>query len=344
VAALGRWQQVARAPARTPQICDLASTRWGLLAAASRNALSEDGAAILRVHSDGALTSLLEWDGQGFLRVHELGGRLVVPDADAPFHPLAFAFDWDVDGYVFVSNAAGELRVDRRALLPNVYHVFDVAPLRDGRLLASTGAYPPEAVAYFSDRAPAALFASAAPGDAWQRVLDFPTSNAVGVHRFVYLLALADQDVLLASTETPATPAVRITGLSGGSPQIELVQGLFGFVLRWAQAPGRVYAVVQTGSHSELFVSRDEGRTFTGEHAPSNPQSLLWSDAGLLLLADGALWLADDATGFHQRVRPAGGLEHVPSSLVSAPLVVHEGVVWTASPQTGAIFRAEPLR
>ena len=52
----------------------------------------------------------------------------------------------------------------RREVLRAVYHVFDVARLPDGRLVASTGAYPVGETAYFSKHAPAALFVDDVPG------------------------------------------------------------------------------------------------------------------------------------------------------------------------------------
>ncbi len=89
------WSRRAVLPAPYREACDLASTPSGLVIAASIDALGTDGAALFRLRSSGGLTTLLTWSGQGFLRVHAYGDRLVVPDADAPFVALADeAVEW----------------------------------------------------------------------------------------------------------------------------------------------------------------------------------------------------------------------------------------------------------
>ena len=57
--------------------------------------------------------------GQGFLRVHAIGGRLFVPDADPPYAGFGFV-DAATEGYVFLSDRDGNFAPARgeRALPP----------------------------------------------------------------------------------------------------------------------------------------------------------------------------------------------------------------------------------
>jgi hypothetical protein len=331
------WVRRFTLPAPFTQVCDLASTPRGLVAAASIDALGVDGAALYRWDDGPSPRELLRWDGQGFLRVHAWGDTLVVPDADAPFHLLPFAFDLDVDGYVFVSSPDGTLSRRQREVLPATYHVFDAARLADGRLVASTGAYRPRDVPYIGHVAPAALFVDDGPGRPWRRALEHPSPEARGVHRFTYLLSLPD-GALLAATESPSGPgAVRIES-AGAAPTARPVEGLGGYVLRWAAWRGAVFAVVQRSTGAALLRSDDGGLHFTTAAYVHDPQSLVPAGDTLYLLARGELYRSDDGVHFTALVHPHPALAHVPSSLVSAPLVAHRGSLWAASTTTGEVF------
>lgn len=334
VAEGARWTRRFALPAPHVQVCDLASTPRGLVAAASIDALGVDGAALYRWEG-GAPRALLRWDGQGFLRVHAWGDTLVVPDADAPFHALPFAFDLDVDGYVFVSSPDGALASHQREVMPAVYHVFDVARRADGRLVASTGAYAPADVAYLSHRAPAALFVDDGAGRPWRRAVEHPSPDAGGVNRFTFLLAL-DDGAVLAGTESPDGPgAARIEGAT-----VRAVEGLRGFVLRWATWRGAVLAVVQAYGGTALLRSDDGGRRFVAMAAPPGVQSVAVVGDALYALADGALYATDDGGAWALRAPRVDALSHAPSSLVSAPLIAHRGSLWAASTRTGEVFEA----
>jgi hypothetical protein len=334
-----RWAKRFQVAPPCQQVCDLASTPSGLVVAASRDALGEDGAALFRWTPQRGLTDLVRWEGQGFLRVHAYGDTLLVPDADAPFSFGRFVFDWDVDGYVFASRPDGTLDRDARELLPAVYHVFDVARLRDGRTVASTGAYDPARVPYLSDPAPAALFADDGPGRPWRRALVWPSARAVGVHRFTYLLALPD-GALLAGVESPMGYGVVRIDDPLGRATVSGATGVEGFVLRFALHGDRVLSIAQGAGGARLHASRDGGRSFeVVANAPPDAQAVAVTDAGLFLLAGGALW-HERGDVFTRLTAPQPALAHTASSLVSAPLVAHEGALWAASPRTGEVFYA----
>ncbi len=339
VEAGARWVRRCAAPAPFREVSDLAGTPRGLVLSASIDALTVDGAALFRCEGAATPRELLRWDGQGFLRVHAWGDTLLVPDADAPFHALSFAFDLDVDGYVFASSPDGTLTERQREVLPAAYHVFDVARLSDGTLVASTGAYPPSSVAYLSSHAPAALYRDDGAERPWRRVLEHPSSDAAGVYRFTFLETLSD-GALLAGTETPTGPgAVRIEGLPN-APRVVPVEGIDGYVLRWARWRDAVLAVVQGAAGTTLLRSDDGGRRFVALSAPAMPQNVVANERELFVLADGALYSSADGVTFTERAAREPGLAHRASSLVSAPIAVWRGHVWAASTRTGEVFEA----
>lgn len=332
-----RWTRRFAAPSPFAQVSDLVSTPRGLVLSASIDALTVDGAALFRWEGRGEPRTILRWEGQGFLRVHAWGDTLVVPDADAPFHALSFAFDLDVDEYVFISSPDGALTDRQREVLPAAYHVFDVARRADGRLVASTGAYPPSSIAYLAAQAPAALFVDDGAGRPWRRALEHPSHDAAGVYRFTYLLSLSD-GALLAGTESPMGPGAARIEPDGIT--VSAVEGIHGYVLRWALWNDAVLAIVQTSQGTELVRSEDGGRRFLTLPAPREPESVLASGATLYVLADGALYSSDDGVHFAEKVVRNEALAHRPSSLVSAPIVAFRGRVWAASPRTGEVFEA----
>lgn len=334
-----RWVRRFTVPSPFAEVSDLASTPRGLVLATSIDALTVDGAALFRWEGSDPLRTLLRWEGQGFLRVHAWGDTLLVPDADAPFRALSFAFDLDVDGYVFASAPDGTLTDHAREVLPAAYHVFDVARLADGRLVASTGAYPPSSVAYVAASAPAALFIDDGASRPWRRALEHPSPDAVGVYRFTYLLPLPD-GALLAGTETPqGAGAVRIDH-PGAAASVSPVEGIAGYVLRWARWQGAALAIVQTSTGTALLRSDDGGRRFVAVRAPDGPQCATPVGATLFLLADGALYSTDDGVAFTLRAPRCDALAPRASSLVSAALVAHRGRLWAASTRTGEVFEA----
>ena len=347
------WHKRASLPAPYRQVGDLVSTPKGLVIAASVDALTLDGAAIFRLEPDGSLEELFEWEGQGFLRIAALGDRLLVPDADPPFHLLGYAFSWDVEGYVFVSDAEGKFDADWREVLPASYHVFDVARLAGGMLVASTGAYPEGETAYVSEHAPAALFGDAGPDKPWRRLLEYPARNATGVSRFTWLLPLSD-GALLAGIQTSRADmprAVRIEGLPD-TPRVTESTGLPDEPMRWFAWRDRIFALTSsergrgpTGRfpRTVLHVSRDGGRSFSPvPGAPQSPLALATLGEALYLLDGGVLHRHIEGERFDPVSEPLLALVGRPTLLVNHSLVVHAGSLWSANPLTGEIFEAVP--
>ncbi len=313
--------------------------------ATSTEALNQNGAALYRLSAKEELSEVMRWSGQGFLRAHSYNGRVAVPDADAPFG-LGFFVRFDVDGFVFFVDPSEPKKI-AKGVIPSVYHVFDTA-LLDGHLYASSGAYVPRDMPYRSSRAPAALFVEEEQGKPWRRVIEHPETTqevSTGVIRFTYLLPLSEGGLLAGVSDWNAgSYAVRIEGLPD-SPRLARIEGIEGQTLRWARFQERVYHIAQANFGTLLTVSVDGGRHFQAMSAQKsilNPQDLVAIGDTLFLLASGKLYQSQDGESFSLVSLENPSLFHQDSSLVSAPLEVHEGRLFAASPTSGEIFEAVP--
>jgi hypothetical protein len=186
------------------------------------------------------------------------------------------------------------------------------------------------------------LFMDDGEGRPWRRVLEYPSKDTTAVVRLTYLERLGDGALLAGVQATvPGLPAaVRIEGLPD-SPKVTPIAELSGWTLRWGQWRDVVYQVAQWQDGTVLSRSTDDGRTFTGVRAGS-PQSVAATREALLLLEGGSLLASTDGVHFALLAEAVPALRHVSSTLMSAPLVVHRGHPWAASPVTGEIFEAVP--
>ena len=116
----GRFEKVGTPPLALTRICDLTPFGDALYAAHAHQPLGTDGATITRYRngrhrsrSASRSTGTVPGEpakgggaGQGFLRVHAIGGRLFVADADPPYNGLGLV-EYGTEGYVFVSDRNG---------------------------------------------------------------------------------------------------------------------------------------------------------------------------------------------------------------------------------------------
>jgi hypothetical protein len=228
----GVFTKVGTPPLALTRICDLTPLGDALYAAHANQPLGTDGATITRYRPDDAsrpFTVAFDWNrpgeptkgggaGQGFTRVHAIGGRLFVPDADPPYGGLGLV-DWGTEGYVFVSDAKGAFAPPRAphfrppaapdllgllgdggpepggkagaGVLPRAYHVLDVVRFR-GALFASTGSVPPKERAW-AGPSPGALHRSDASGARWTYEVDYPFPYKNGVWRLTYMTRFRDR-------------------------------------------------------------------------------------------------------------------------------------------------------
>lgn len=219
----GHFEKVGTPPLALTRICDLTPFGGALYAAHANQPLGTDGATITRYRKDATkpFGVAFDWNrpgeptkggggGQGFLRVHAIGGRLFVADADPPYNGLGLV-DYGTEGYVFVSDrdggfappraphyrppAAPDLSTeDGRAgagVLPRAYHVIDVVKFRGG-LYASTGSVPPKERAW-NGPSPGALHHASEDGSRWTYEVDYPHPWQDGVWRLTFMVRFRDR-------------------------------------------------------------------------------------------------------------------------------------------------------
>jgi hypothetical protein len=223
VPASGRFEKVGTPPLALTRICDLTPFGDALYAAHANQPLGTDGATITRYRPDAAKPFGIAFDwnrpgepakgggaGQGFLRVHAIGGRLFVADADPPYNGLGLV-EYGTEGYVFVSDRTGAFAPPRAphyrppatpdllaedgragaAVLPRAYHVIDVVKFRGG-LYASTGSVPPKERAWHGP-SPGALHRASEDGSRWTYEVDYPYPWQDGVWRLTYMVRFRDR-------------------------------------------------------------------------------------------------------------------------------------------------------
>lgn len=219
VPAEAKFEKVGTPPLALTRICDLTPLGDALYAAHANQPLGTDGATISRYRPDAArpFGVAFDWNrpgeptkgggaGQGFVRVHAIGGRLFVPDADPPYGGLGLV-DHGTEGYVFVSDAKGSFAPARSpnfrppaapdltnwnegragaGVLPRAYHVIDAIRYR-GALFASTGSVPPKEQAWRGP-SPGALHRANADGSRWTYEVDYPFPWKNGVWRLTFMV------------------------------------------------------------------------------------------------------------------------------------------------------------
>jgi hypothetical protein len=224
--ATGRWEKVGTPPLALTRICDLTPLKGTLYAAHANQPLGTDGATITRYRRGDPrpFSVAFDWNrpgepvkgggaGQGFVRVHNIGGRLFVPDADPPYGGLQIV-EGGTEGYVFVSDDSGKFAPPRAphfrppgfpelragadggvrpgaAVLPRAYHVLDVIRYR-GALYASTGSVPPKERAW-NGPSPGALHRASEDGARWTYEVDYPFPWQNGVWRLTYMVRFKDR-------------------------------------------------------------------------------------------------------------------------------------------------------
>jgi hypothetical protein len=220
----GRFEKVGTPPLALTRICDLTAFGDALYAAHANQPLGTDGATITRYRPSDTkrpFAVAFDWNrpgeptkgggaGQGFLRVHAIGGRLFVADADPPYNGLGLV-EYGTEGYVFVSDRAGAFAPPRApnyrppgapdltsadgkagaAVLPRAYHVIDVIKYRGG-LFASTGSVPPKEKAWHGP-SPGAIHRANADGSRWTYEVDYPYPWQDGVWRLTFMVRFRDR-------------------------------------------------------------------------------------------------------------------------------------------------------
>jgi len=374
----GHFERVGRAPLSLQRICDLTAFGNALYAAHATRPLGLDGATISRFRPSAArpFSVAFDWNrtgepskgggaGQGFLRVHAIAGRLIVPDADPPYNGFGIS-EPGTEGFVFVSNAEGEFAKPRMpghlppsppdaagkagaAVLPRAYHVIDTVRFR-GNLYAATGAVPPGQRAWHG-ASPGALLVETEIGARFAYAADYPHPNQNGVWRLTFLVrfhdrlyaGLQDYDQREPNDYVYFAPpperaligeddlhAVRVT--ASGTAQ----------TLRWYADAGNLYWIAWNRDGVGLRVSRD-GDAWRIVALPADagvPTDIVRFRGALHVLTSRALLRLDEAgPTLLARVTDEHSPFELGDSFCAAPLAVFQGELYAGGQRDGALYR-----
>jgi hypothetical protein len=373
------FERVGKPPLALRQICDLTPLGDALYAAHALQPLGADGATITRYQpqeADRLFSVAFDWNrpgepakgggaGQGFLRVHLIGGRLFVPDADPPYNGFGIA-DWGTEGYVFVSSHEGKfapaLRPKHRppaspgvddkpgaGVLPRAYHVLDVIRFR-GQLYASTGSVPPKEHAWRGP-SPGALHVANADWSRWTYEVDYPYPWGDGVWRLTFMVrykdrlyvGIEDYDgrepndflVLTPARESSALThddihAVRVT--ADGAAQ----------TLRWYADQGKLYWIAWGHDGVVLRMTSDGDHWATVPLPPDlgAPTDITRYCDGLVVLTERALFkLGEKGPTLIATVQEKKSPFELKDVLCAAPLAVFRNELYAGGQRDGALYR-----
>lgn len=384
--AAGRFERVGRGPSALRRICDLTPFRGALYSAHAVTSLGSDGATIIRYDPSAAtrpFTLVFDWNrpgrpaaggggGQGFLRVHNIGSRLFVPDADPPYGGFGLA-DHGTEGYVFVSDRDGNFAPARgtsllpplapdaagragAGVLPRAYHVIDVIRYR-GMTLASTGSVPPRERAWYG-ASPGALHMADPALRRWTYAVDYPHPWQNGVWRIGFMVRFRgrlfgglqdyygrEPNDMVVIDGPPGTTAlaqsmlrgVRVTPMGASLTMRWYVDGTTLYWIAWQRRGGvHLYRTTDGDHWSEVALPAGAG-------APTDITR--WRD-GLVLLTTQGLWrLEGDAVRLVAPITPAmvdrrrGGPFDLGDGFCAAPLAVLNNVLYAGSQRDGALWR-----
>lgn len=382
VPASGNFERVGRPPLGLRRICDLRPFRDALYAAHANQPLGTDGATITRYQPDDAKTPfrvMFDWNrpgeptrggggGQGFLRVHAIGGRLFVPDADPPYGGFGLS-EWGTEGFVFVSDTEGKfapLRPGHRppgppdpegragaAMLPRAYHVLDVVRFR-GHLYASTGSVPPGERAW-SGPSPGALHAADEHWARWTYQAGYPVPYREGVWRLTFLVRFRDK--LYAGIQdydgrepadfvVAAPPGSDAVGQADLAPRRVTASG-GALTLRWYVDRGELYWLAyERNGAVRLRASRD-GETFRDVPLPAEagrPTDITRFRDALVVLTEQGLYRIDGegAPRALATLPPKKTPFRFDDVFCAAPLAVFRNELYAGGQRDGSLYHFTP--
>jgi hypothetical protein len=375
----GRFDRVGRAPLSLQRICDLTPLADALYAAHATRPLGLDGASVTRYRpSDPKPFSVaFDWNrageatkgggaGQGFLRVHAIGGRLFVTDADPPYNGFGIS-EPGTEGYVFVSTANGEFARARMpghlppkppdaehagaAVLPRAYHVIDAIRFR-GQLYAATGSVPPGQRAWHG-ASPGALQVEKELGARFAYAADYPNPYQAGVWRLTFLVrfhgrlyaGIQDYDQREPNDYVYFTlPNSRSTIQQGDLHAVRVTEAGTAQTLRWYADRGQLYWIAWNHEGVALRVSKD-GDTWRVVPLPADlgvPTDITRYRGVLVVqMSRGLVCLADSEPGYTvlARVTDKKSPFDLDDSFCAAPLAVFQGALYAGGQRDGALFR-----
>ena len=375
----GHFVRVGRAPLALKRICDLTTLGDALYAAHATQPLGLDGATVSRFRPNATppLSVAFDWNrageptkgggaGQGFLRVHAIGGRLFVADADPPYNGFGFS-EPGTEGFVYVSNGAGEFAKARMpghlpprapdaehagaAVLPRAYHVIDVIRFR-GHLYAATGSVPPGERAWHG-ASPGALQIESELGARFEYAADYPNPHREGVWRLTFMVRFRDR--LYAGLQDYdqrepndylyfAPPRDQAIITQADLHAARVTEAGTAQTLRWYADSGRLYWIAWTREGVALRVTTN-GDAWSIVPLPADlgvPTDIVRFRGALhVLLSRGLVRLSDSSAGYSEllRITDKKSPFELDDSFCAAPLSVFQGALYAGGQRDGALYR-----
>ena len=372
--AAAHFERVGRPPLALRRICDLTAFGDSLYAAHAVQPLGQDGATITRW--DGTFHLAFDWNrageprrgggaGQGFLRVHSIGGRLWVPDADPPYAGFRVA-DRGTEGFVFVSDREGRFAPSRAphhrppdvptadragaGVLPRAYHVIDVVRFR-GRFYASTGSVPPTERAW-RGASPGALHVASPDLSRWTYEVDYPRPWQYGVWRLGFLVrfrdrlyaGIQDYDGREPNDFVVFDPPADSTAIAQADAHpVRVTPGGGALTVRWWADAGRLWWIAwERGNGIRLRVT-DDGESWRAIELPAGagwPSDVTRFREGIVVLTEHGLFRLDDDRATLVAPVPDGRSPFVlDDPFCAAPLAVFRGDLFAGGQRDGSLYR-----
>ena len=374
-----RFERVGKPPLSLWRICDLTPFHGKLYAAHAFIPLDMDGATITTYdpHAKEPFSVAFDWNrpgeparnggaGQGFLRVHAIGGRLFVPDADPPYNGFEIT-EPGTEGYVYVSDGAGAFAPARvphhklpdlpsdggagAGILPRAYHVLDVIRFH-GRLYASTGSVPPGQRAWHGP-SPGALHVASDDLSRWTYEVDYPDPWQDGVWRLTYLVrfkgrlyaGLQDYEGVDPHDYVVVEPPLEgkvITQRDVHPVRATEVGG--NRTLRWYVDDGKLYWIARSREGARLRVTEDgeTWRTIDFPRLAGAPTDVTRFRGVLVALTERGLYRLDRDPPVRVAAAPSPD-GRTPFELhdlfCAAPLGVLENELYAGSQRDGSLWR-----
>jgi hypothetical protein len=374
-----QFERVGRSKLALRRICALTPFAGALYAAHAYEPLDMDGATISRYDpKTGAFTVAFDWNrpgeptknggaGQGFLRVHRIGGRLYVPDADPPYNGFEIT-EPGTEGYVFVSDKEGVFAppkmphhklpdapdAEGRAgagILPRAYHVLDVIRFQS-RLYASTGSVPPGERAWHG-ASPGALHVASADLSRWIYEVDYPNPWKDGVWRLGFMVrfkgklyaGIQDYEGIEPNDYVvfdPPAGAGKITQRDAHG--VKVTEHGPTRTLRWYADDGKLWWIAWGRDGVKLRVTEDgeRWRVITFPKNAGKPADVTRYRGAVVALTERGLYRVDrDPVEQVAAVTTQDGRTpfEVHDLFCAAPLGVLDGVLYAGSQRDGALYK-----
>lgn len=379
---VSHFERVGRPQLSLRRACDLTAFNGSLYAAHANTPLGSDGATVSRYtpSAPAPFSVAFDWNrpgqparggggGQGFVRVHAIGERLFVPDADPPYNGFGIS-EGGTEGFVFVSDATGRFAPARgptlrppappdalgrpgAAVLPRAYHVLDVIRFR-GSYYAATGAVPPRERAW-AGPSPGALQIANASLSRWTYAVDYPNPWRAGVWRLGFMVRFRDR--LYAGIQdydgrepndyvVIAPPASRNT-LVQSDLRGERVTSHGGVLtLRWFADAGRLYWIGYHRNDGVVLRVTDDGDHWHEIHLPAGsgaPTDITRFRGSLVVLCEYGLYRLDGEVATQLTAVPLDARALSPFAandiFCVAPLAVFENALYAGSQRDGSLWR-----